>query len=382
MTRKVKNERHVSHGEFPAAHPVLARIREHGMSFWFQPNPGYNLDLVREFYRNMIPPANADLGVAEDAVIVSNVGKNQVVIDRDAVAKALGYRRPRRECNFPFSNVDEDFLRVVNYELYGGKAEHVDRHFVDTDPHEVGDFTSDYRLLNQIIMYNILPSCTESKPTVEGGVIMYAFMQSEFVADWADFIFEQICLFKGFTSQKTRIPYPCLITSICRDQNFPAKKVKPTALLSPGIITMKTVNMSDAQVKRKASRPSSSRPSSGQPTDVGPSVGQSSGAGPSGGPSGLASSSRRRSLLEKPSKGTHWKKLLSRLVCNDIAIMNCLKKDKAERRAMARRIETDHAWHRRQLELQGVATEPYDPEPLVTREPSDDFIAPDDEDSD
>ena len=49
---------------------------------------------------------------------------------------------------------------------------------------------------------------------------------------------------------------------------------------------------------------------------------------------------------------------------------------------MARRIETDHAWHRRQLELQGVATEPYDPEPLVTREPSDDFIAPDDEDSD
>ena len=224
MTRKVKNERHVFYGEFPAAHPVLAGIREHGMSFWFQPNPGYNLDLVREFYRNMIPPANADLGIAEDAVVISNVGKNQVVIDRDAVAKALGYRRPRRECNFPFSNVDENFLRVVNYELYGGKPEHVERHFVDIDPHEVGEFTSNYRLLNQIIMYNILPSCTESKPTVEGGVIMYAFMQSEFVADWADFIFEQICLFKGFTSQKTRIPYPCLITSICRDQNFPPKR--------------------------------------------------------------------------------------------------------------------------------------------------------------
>ena len=60
--RGVKNERHILRSTFPPDNQVNVAVARQGLSFWFENNPGYNNELVEEFYKNMLlPEAETDL---------------------------------------------------------------------------------------------------------------------------------------------------------------------------------------------------------------------------------------------------------------------------------------------------------------------------------
>lgn len=72
--------------------------------------------------------------------------------------------------------------------------------------------------------------------------------------DWASYIFKQIHEFKTNAPSNTRMPYPILITKICRTQGASSEKYKENGWLEPGIInsTVLTKSMSQSRVPRTA----------------------------------------------------------------------------------------------------------------------------------
>lgn len=105
--RGVKNERHIiDDGLWPANYGPFQAIRDQGMKYWFEPNPGFNNALVEEFYKNMVVPEPGHF-LAPGARTTSRIGNTPVFIDAAAIATDWEYPRPTEPINY--TRPDETF---------------------------------------------------------------------------------------------------------------------------------------------------------------------------------------------------------------------------------------------------------------------------------
>ncbi|KAI8551259.1 hypothetical protein RHMOL_Rhmol06G0171500 [Rhododendron molle] len=327
--RNVKNERHVDAASFGAQHRAIRRITEQGLHYYFGECPGYNKNLVVDFYKKIVVPGADAIG-QDDAQITSTIGRLEVVIDRKIIAKALDYNRPAaHEINYPranFATFDE-----IRQDMYEGEV-------VIADTHVPGRFREGYKLINQFVHHNLSPRGAENKPSFEDGVLLYAFMQKGMKTDSASYIFKQIVEFKASAPTNSRMPFPYLITKICKEQGATASKYMEKSRLEPGIIniTVLTKSMSQTRVPR---------------------------ATPAG--------DYLTTVLPRDAPKQAWYK---KLFYQGVAMIASRRKEKKERRVMARK--QDHMEHRLEWLIsraEGSSAEPYVPPPVEQAEDSDDF---------
>ena len=236
--RGVKNERHIIRDGFLPNDITIQAINRQGMSFWFEPNPGYNLELVREFYKNIHVPASGT-AFSSETQITSRVARVPIVITPDIIAASLRYVR-KTDTNYPC--LAEDFVqRRVAGSLYEKRRD-------ASIPHRPGKFKPAFRFLNQVICYNVDPRATENKPSENTGNLLSAFMEPETVCDWALFIYTKIIDFRDAPTQ-TRMPFPCLITDIARDSGLTGSKWFNNDPLIPGPIDSTILTKSIAQTR-------------------------------------------------------------------------------------------------------------------------------------
>ncbi|KAG5564850.1 hypothetical protein RHGRI_000893 [Rhododendron griersonianum] len=152
---------------------------------------------------------------------------------------------------------------------------------------------------------------------------MYVFMNSKLVVDWAKFIFNQLVDFKNDTISSARMHFPCMITTICKQQVVKGNDYKKMERLDPGPIT-------STFLKKSKSRSSAPKESS------------------------------KAFLTTKPAPKEKKVSLLNKLFLQNVAILKCLwkseekrKKDKKERRQLAREVgQLKHElhWHTKYIE--------------------------------
>lgn len=234
--RCVKNERHIIRDGFLPNDVTIQAIVRQGMSFWFEPNPGYNLELVREFYKKFHVPASGT-AFSSGTQITSRVARTPIVVTPDVIAASLRYLRPT-DINYPCPA--EDFVphRVTGI-LYEKRKD-------ASIPHRPGKFGPAYRFVNQVVCYNMDPRATENKPSENTGNMLTVFMDEETVCDWALFIYSKIIDFRDAPTQ-TRMPFPCLITAIARDSGLQGAKWFNNDPLVPGPIDSTILTKSIAQ---------------------------------------------------------------------------------------------------------------------------------------
>lgn len=238
--RGVKNERHIiEDGLWPNDFSPFQAIRDQGMGFWFEPNPGYNTALVEEFYKNMVTP-EAGTFMDPQARITSKIGNAPVFIDASEIALAWGYVRPTGPTTYPKPesafNDDE-----VNRHLYGDRRN-------ARIPHWPGRLTQDYRFMNQVVCYNLYPRGKEGAPQKYVGNLMFVFMSADTVCDWALFAFGQMCDFRDAPTS-LRMPFPCLISKILRSRVALARKYLSNDPLNPKDMDSSILTRSRAQVR-------------------------------------------------------------------------------------------------------------------------------------
>ncbi|KAF7126872.1 hypothetical protein RHSIM_Rhsim11G0002300 [Rhododendron simsii] len=200
--RGFKSERQVNRRSFVNDNDIIILLENQGLRFWTRALLGYNEVGVIEFYQNL------DTSEAlTNGKIKSKVHNKKIVVDAVAIAKYLRYERPKGDLvNFPRSKpIDSD---VINNDLYTTIPS------IRVPPHKPGKFKDIYRVLNQVVHYNLYPRGAENKPSKRSVETMYAFMNdAEYRADWSRFIFEQIE--KGISKgpyEKLDQPSPRVIT--------------------------------------------------------------------------------------------------------------------------------------------------------------------------
>jgi hypothetical protein len=314
---------------------IRAIVRQ-GMSFWFNPNPGYNLELVREFYKHIHVPASGT-AFSSETQITSRVGKTPIIITPDVIAASLRYLRPT-DINYPCPA--EDFeAPIVAGLLYEKRRD-------ASIPHRPGKFRPAYRFANQVVCYNLDPRATENKPSVDTGNMLTAFMDPDTVCDWALFIYSKIIDFRDAPTQ-TRMPFPCLITAIARDSGLQGAKWFNNDPLVPGPIDSTILTKSIAQSR------------------------------------GVRGAAYLTTEPPPSSTNTTW---LQKLFCQGVATIRSHQKLKREVRQNARMQQMMN--HREEWivgRLEGSTTTPYVPLELPELEVSDDFAdeaEPEEEESD
>ncbi|KAI8542990.1 hypothetical protein RHMOL_Rhmol08G0183700 [Rhododendron molle] len=144
--------------------------------------------------------------------IESTLDNVRVVLTPDVIAKYLGYTRPP--------------LSTVNYPLPGGayidpaivnNALYLDIRLYDGH-HKSGAFREEYRLLNKAIHVNLFPRGSEHQPRQRGVELLYVFASGEYVFDAALWIFYQVHNFQVESQNSARMPFPCMISKICKSQ--------------------------------------------------------------------------------------------------------------------------------------------------------------------
>jgi len=238
--RGVKHERHIiDDGLWPQNYSPFLAIRDQGLRYWFEPNPGFNNALVEEFYKHMVVPEPGHF-LTPGARITSKIGATPVFIDVAEIAAALEYTRPTRAINYP--RPDETFNQdeVAKYLYANRKNARI--------PHWPGRFKPEYRFLNQVICYNLYPRGREGAPQKSVGNLMFAFMEEDTVSDWAVFIFGQMCDFRDAPTT-LRMPYPCLITQILRKRNVPGRRFYSNDEFVIGDIDSSIIQRSMAQLR-------------------------------------------------------------------------------------------------------------------------------------
>jgi hypothetical protein len=163
-------------------------------------------------------------------------------------------------------------------------------------------------------------------------------MQPGTKVDWASYIFLQIVEFKTSAPLNTRMPYPCLITKICRAQGATSEKFMENGRLEPGIINSAILAKSQSQSRHPRAAPGGTYLTSMPPRDA-----------------------------PRPA----WYK---KMFCQGVAIIGSLRKEKKERREISRkqdRMEHRLDWLTRHAE--GSCSGPYVPPDVVQAEDSDDF---------
>ncbi|KAI8530876.1 hypothetical protein RHMOL_Rhmol11G0093800 [Rhododendron molle] len=217
-----------------------------------------------------------------------------IMIDPAVIAKYLGYERPPPESvNYPRDGQNDDGL-ITNVLYMNPKMAII--------PHVVGEFRDDIRVLNKAFHHNLYPRGLEHKPSWKTRELMYTFMNSRLVVGWAKFIFNQLVDFKNNMITLARMSFPCMITTLCKQQGVKGNDYKKMERLDPGP-TIGTF------LKKSKPRSSVPRPSS------------------------------RAYLTTKPGPKEKKDNMLNKLFCRNVAILKCLwkskekrKKDKKERR--------------------------------------------------
>lgn len=170
------------------------------------------------------------------------------------------------------------------------------------------------------------------------GCMLYAFMRKGTVCDWAKYIFKKMIEFKANAPAQTRMPFPCLVTKICKSSGVMSSKYAELERLKPGILNSTTLTKSISQSR--------------VPRDI---------------PSGNYLTTMPPRNAKKPV----WWKLL---FCQHVASMGCLKKIKKDTRNNARRQRRlDHKMDWLQRRQEGSTSEPYVPLPMEPENDSDDF---------
>ncbi|KAF7144894.1 hypothetical protein RHSIM_Rhsim04G0149100 [Rhododendron simsii] len=295
--RGFKSERQVSRRSFANDNDILILLENQGLRFWTRALLGYNEVGVIEFYHNM------DTSEAlTNGIIKSKVHNKRIVVDAGAIAKYLRYDRPAWDLvNFLRSEpLDSD---VINNALYTTIPS------VGVPPHKSGKFKDIYRVLNQVVHYNLYPHGAENKPSKRSAEILYAFMNdAEFKVHWARFIFEQIVDFKGDTFGTARCPHPCMITTFLWENGISKGPYEKLEQPSHGVITKAVLVKSKSQSKAAA---------------AGTSARQSASVPP------------ESSLWSVPNPKASQESIWRKLCCQNIAIWNCIQKEKKERKKLA-----------------------------------------------
>ncbi|KAH7867045.1 hypothetical protein Vadar_028230 [Vaccinium darrowii] len=265
--RPAKNERQVDAISLEEKFSV-PEIRREGLEGWFEPLPEYNLKCVREFYQNVEINVNKD--TALPIRLKSNVNNKPILISPKTIASHLKYKRPEPSTiNYPREEpLDPDFVKEKLYD-YPEQA---------TDPIKPSLFKEEIRTLNKAIHHNLYPRGKENKPSQKSAELMAAFMDSSFVADWAEFVLNQMIDFIQNTPSIAQMWFPCMITAICHKQGVKGQAYSHMERLDPGVIDMTSVNKSRAQSKvgrakaARIARASNVPPSTADPSSTaGPS---------------------------------------------------------------------------------------------------------------
>ncbi|KAF7127953.1 hypothetical protein RHSIM_Rhsim11G0004200 [Rhododendron simsii] len=132
------------------------------------------------------------------ARITSKVGNKDIMVDPSVIVQYMGYERPSPE---------------------------------------TGAFRDDIRVLNKAFHYNLYPRGLEHKPSQRSGELIYAFMNTKLVVDWAKFIFNQWVDFKNNTITSAQIPFPCMVTALCKEQGVKSLIYDKKERLEPGAIS-------------------------------------------------------------------------------------------------------------------------------------------------
>ncbi|KAF7127062.1 hypothetical protein RHSIM_Rhsim11G0026200 [Rhododendron simsii] len=271
--RGFKCERNVSRRSFADDKDILNLLHNQGLNFWTRALPGYNAAGVIEFYQNL------DISEAlTNGIVKSKVHNRRIVVDSGMIAKYLRYDRPPGDLlNYPRSEpLDTD---MIIHDLYSVIPK------VGVPPHVPGKFKDIYRVLNQIVHYNLYPRGAENKPSKKSA--RFSFLRDKGIS-------------KG-----------------------PYEKLDPP---SPGTITKAVLVKSKSQSKAAA---------------AGTSAGQSASAPP------------EPSLWSVPDPKASKESIWRKLCCQNIAIWNCIQKEKKERKKLAREVgELKHElnWHTRYIE--------------------------------
>ncbi|KAI8550424.1 hypothetical protein RHMOL_Rhmol06G0105500 [Rhododendron molle] len=168
------NERHVDVESIGPNHICIQRIIAQGLSYYFSENPGYIRGMVADFYTNMKVP---ELGKINEkgARITSKIGRVNVAVDPDVIARALNYERYlASSVNYPGANFAS--RDVINQALYTNPME-------VKCPHVPRKFKEEYRLINLFVHHNLNPRGTENKPAKKEGEMLYAFIEPGNVID-------------------------------------------------------------------------------------------------------------------------------------------------------------------------------------------------------
>ncbi|KAF7123874.1 hypothetical protein RHSIM_Rhsim12G0095700 [Rhododendron simsii] len=145
--RGFKSERQVSRRSFVNDNDIIILLENQGLHFWTRALLGYNVHGWR----------------------------HRILLE-------FGYEPEGDLVNFSRAeSIDSD---VINNDMYTTIPS------VGVAPHKPGKFKDIYRVLNQVVHYNIYPRGAENKPLKRSKEIMYAFVNdAEYRADWARFIF-------------------------------------------------------------------------------------------------------------------------------------------------------------------------------------------------
>jgi hypothetical protein len=273
------------------------------------------------FYKNMeVPARGTELDVNSE--IRSRIARRRVLITPDVIAATLGYVRPSADQIRHHVHV-----QIPTRQVFETLYENPDEARL---PHMPGLFKDDYKLLNQFLAYNLFPRQKENCPEALSCTWMVAFMDPQYRYDWALHLYLDMIEFRG-VNQRARLPYPCLITRICRDQLGNPEEHKKNDKLEPGNLNRSVLARSAAQTMEAAPP-----------------------------------------LMSPPKKSLSLKDMIRQCFCQNVAIMKSRRKEKVERRRFEREMRHEMAYVKRRVE---GSSEPFvplqDPEPEV----SDDFAA-------
>lgn len=321
--RGFKAERHIDRNYgWPPNFGAFTALENQGMQYWFEHNPGYNEAIVTDFYKNMSVP---DSLLAPEARIVSSIGKTAVYINANKIAHQMGYARPDGDFNFPAPEDNPITVEDVKSEIYEHPADY-------SLPHKPGKLTSTYKVLNQVVCFNLYPRGGENKPSEYVGQVMFALGDPDTICDWALFMFCEMAAVRG--TNRGRLPFPCLLTRIFQAEGITGGRYAPMARLNPGTIGADFLTRSSGQVRAMP-----------------------------------------RPLHARPSKGATTKAWLKKIFCQNVAIMQSHTKLKKEQRQIARtQLQMSHEMHylRQRVDNQ-ASSSTYVPLELPEQEVSDDF---------
>ncbi|KAH7843558.1 hypothetical protein Vadar_018130 [Vaccinium darrowii] len=337
--RSAKNERQVDAISLEEKFSV-PEIRREGLEGWFEPLSGYNLKCAREFFQNVEINVNKDTGLP--IRLKSKVNNKPILISPKIIASHLRYKRPEPSTiNYPRAKpLDADLVKEILYD-YPEQA---------TDPIKPSLFKEEIRTLNKAIHHNLYPRGKENEPSQKSAELLAAFVDSSFVADWAEFILNQMIDFIQNTPSTAQIWFPCMITTICHKQGVKGPAYYHMERLDPGVIDMTSVKKSRARSREGRAKAARITRASNVPSST---------AGPS------SSKSKSKLLVPPPdsAKPTVWYKKLFML-----AASGSKKIDRIERR---RKLERHYReWEKKVLE--NLSGQHYEVPPELVVEDSDD----------